>query len=59
MLVLQHFLTKGACMYQPYKKIPKTYEHIDPAEVGNSRNIVVSDQAGKSNILIQIEDDRN
>ena len=30
---------------------PKTYEHIDPTAVGNSRRIVVSDQAGLSNLL--------
>ena len=33
------------------KKDPKTYEHIDPKEVGNHRNIIVSNQAGRSNII--------
>ena len=37
------------------QKDPKTYEHIDPKEVGNVRNIVVSDQAGQSNILSRLE----
>ena len=37
------------------QKDPKTYEHIDPKEVGNARNIVVSDQAGQSNILSRLE----
>ncbi len=36
------------------QKDPKTYEHIKPEEVGNSRNIVVSDQAGQSNILSRL-----
>ena len=37
------------------KKDPKTYEHIDPELVGNERSIVVSDQAGRSNILSRLE----
>ena len=36
-------------------KDPKTYEHIDPILVGNLRNIIVSDQAGKSNIMSRLE----
>ena len=36
------------------QKDPKTYEHIDPKKVGNVRNIVVSDQAGQSNILSRL-----
>ncbi len=31
-------------------KDPSTYEHIDPAEVGNSRIIPMSNQAGQSNL---------
>ena len=37
------------------QKNPKTYEHINPADVGNTRNIIVSDQAGKSNILSRLK----
>ena len=37
------------------QKDPKTYEHIEPELVGNSRNIVVSDQAGKSNIVSRLK----
>ena len=36
------------------QKDPKTYEHINPEEVGNSRNIVVSDQSGQSNIMSRL-----
>ena len=36
------------------EKNPNTYEHIDPEIVGNSRNVVISDQAGKSNILSRL-----
>ena len=37
------------------QKDPKTYEHINPEEVGNTRNIVVSDQSGKSNIISRLK----
>ena len=37
------------------QKDPKTYEHVNPKDVGNVRNIVVSDQAGQSNILSRLE----
>lgn len=32
---------------------PVTYEHIDPSLVGNQRRVLVSEQAGKSNILFK------
>lgn len=35
---------------------PGTYEHIVPELVGNSRRILISDQAGKSNILRKAEE---
>ena len=37
-----------------FPKDPSTYEHIDPEVVGNSRNVIISDQAGKSNLLSQL-----
>ncbi|NDC13559.1 MAG: hypothetical protein EBZ85_05470, partial [Actinobacteria bacterium] len=33
------------------EKDPRTYEHVPPESVGNRREIVVSDQAGRANIL--------
>lgn len=33
---------------------PSFYEHIDPAAVGNERDILVSDQAGRANLLARI-----
>lgn len=36
-------------------KNSKTYEHINPAEIGNSRKILVSDQAGASSIRHKLE----
>ena len=42
-------------MLQQQRKNPSTYEHIDPELVGNSRNVIISDQAGKANLLSQIK----
>ena len=48
------FSHKGGMHVSAVQKDPKTYEHINPEEVGNTRNIVVSDQAGQSNILSRL-----
>jgi 2-isopropylmalate synthase len=49
------FSHKGGMHVSAVQKDPKTYEHIDPEAVGNSRNIVVSDQAGQSNIISRLK----
>jgi 2-isopropylmalate synthase len=49
------FSHKGGMHVSAVQKDPNTYEHIDPEEVGNSRNIVVSDQAGQSNIMSRLK----
>ena len=49
------FSHKGGLHVSAVQKDPKTYEHINPEDVGNSRNIVVSDQAGKSNIISRLK----
>jgi 2-isopropylmalate synthase len=49
------FSHKGGMHVSAVQKNPKTYEHIEPEEVGNSRNIVVSDQAGQSNIMSRLK----
>ncbi len=49
------FSHKGGMHVSAVQKDPKTYEHINPEEVGNSRNIVVSDQAGQSNIMSKLK----
>jgi len=49
------FSHKGGMHVSAVQKNPKTYEHIDPNEVGNSRNIVISDQAGQSNIISRLK----
>ena len=48
------FSHKGGLHVSAVQKDPKTYEHINPEEVGNTRNIVISDQSGKSNIISRL-----
>jgi len=48
------FAHKGGLHVSAVSKDPKTYEHVDPSLVGNIRNIIVSDQAGKSNIMSRL-----
>ena len=49
------FSHKGGLHVSAVQKDPKTYEHIDPENVGNNRNIVVSDQSGRSNIMSRLK----
>ncbi len=48
------FVHKGGLHASTVQKDASSYEHIDPALVGNFRRIVVSDQAGRANVLNQI-----
>lgn len=45
------FATKAGIHASAILKDPKTYEHVEPEKVGNRRRVLVSDQAGKSNLL--------
>jgi len=45
------FAHKGGIHVSAVQRNPLTYEHIQPEWVGNERRIVVSEQAGLSNIL--------
>ena len=49
------FAHKGGLHVSAVNKDPKTYEHINPELIGNHRNIIVSNQAGRSNILSRLE----
>lgn len=49
------FAHKGGLHVSAVAKHPKSYEHIEPEAVGNVRNILVSDQAGRSNILASLK----
>jgi 2-isopropylmalate synthase len=53
---LSAFAHKGGLHVSAVEKDPTTYEHVDPASVGNERHIVVSDQSGKSNILARFRE---
>jgi 2-isopropylmalate synthase len=50
------FAHKGGLHVAAVAKDPRCYEHIDPAAVGNLRHIVVSDQAGRSNIVARMSE---
>ncbi len=45
------FAHKGGLHASAVVKNPGFYEHLDPAAIGNQRDILVSDQAGRSNLL--------
>jgi 2-isopropylmalate synthase len=45
------FAHKGGVHVSAVMKRPETYEHIKPELVGNSHRVLISDLAGKSNIL--------
>ncbi len=49
------FATKAGIHASAVLKDPRTYEHVPPETVGNIRRMLVSDQAGKSNILSELE----
>ncbi|WP_218080727.1 citramalate synthase [Anthocerotibacter panamensis] len=50
------FAHKGGIHVSAVAKNPLTYEHIDPEQVGNLRRVLVSEQAGVSNILEKARD---
>ncbi len=44
------FAHKGGIHVSAIMKAPVAYEHMDPAAVGNTRRVLVSDLSGKSNV---------
>jgi 2-isopropylmalate synthase len=48
------FAHKGGLHSSAVQKDPRTYEHVPPESVGNARRILVSDQAGRSNLLVRL-----
>ncbi len=46
---------KGGIHVSAVAKDPRTYEHVPPESVGNRRKLLVSDQAGRANILAELE----
>jgi 2-isopropylmalate synthase len=49
------FATKAGIHASAVLKEPETYEHVAPETVGNRRRVLVSDQAGKSNLIAELE----
>ena len=48
------FATKAGIHASAIVKEPETYEHVPPETVGNRRRMLVSDQAGKSNLVAEL-----
>jgi 2-isopropylmalate synthase len=48
------FAHKGGIHASAVSKEPRTYEHVQPESVGNSRKLLISNQAGRSNILAEL-----
>jgi len=49
------FATKAGIHASAIAKDPATYEHVTPEAVGNRRKVMVSEQAGKSNVLTELD----
>jgi 2-isopropylmalate synthase len=50
------FAHKGGLHASAAQKDPRTYEHVPPEKVGNERHYLVSDQAGRSNMLARFKE---
>jgi 2-isopropylmalate synthase len=50
------FAHKAGMHVSAIRKRPETYEHIKPELVGNSQRVLISDLAGRSNILRKAEE---
>ncbi|MFZ1989808.1 MAG: citramalate synthase [Alphaproteobacteria bacterium] len=50
------FAHKGGLHVSAVQKDPRTYEHVPPETVGNRRRILVSDQAGRSNVIARLHE---
>jgi 2-isopropylmalate synthase len=49
------FATKAGIHASAVLKDPRTYEHVPPEAVGNTRKVLISDQGGKSNLVAELE----
>ncbi|HVG50751.1 MAG TPA: citramalate synthase [Xanthobacteraceae bacterium] len=49
------FATKAGIHASAILKEPATYEHVAPETVGNKRKVLVSEQAGRSNVLAELD----
>ncbi len=49
------FAHKGGVHVHAVQKLARSYEHMDPADVGNRQHILVSELSGQSNVLAKAE----
>ena len=49
------FAHKAGLHVDALRKDRRTYEHIDPALIGNERRFLISELSGKSNVLAELE----
>jgi 2-isopropylmalate synthase len=49
------FVTKAGIHASAMMKDPHSYEHVLPETVGNLRKVLVSDQAGRSNVMAELD----
>jgi 2-isopropylmalate synthase len=50
------FAHKGGTHVNAVQKVVASYEHIDPTRIGNVRRVLVSDLAGRSNIVMKAQE---
>jgi 2-isopropylmalate synthase len=50
------FSHKGGTHVNAVSKVLSSYEHVDPASVGNTRHVLISDLAGRSNIVMKAKE---
>ncbi|MBN1482142.1 citramalate synthase [candidate division KSB1 bacterium] len=50
------FAHKGGIHVSAIRRNRLTYEHVDPARIGNHQRVLISDQSGQSNILQKAEE---
>lgn len=50
------FAHKGGAHVDALRKCDSTYQHVDPSRVGNRSRIVISELAGRSNVLHKAEE---
>src|SRR5205814_2686559 len=50
------FSHKGGQHVNAVQKLARSYEHVDPSLIGNQRSVLISDLAGKSNIVLKAQE---
>lgn len=50
------FAHKGGMHVNAVQKLARTYEHVEPEQVGNHQNILVSELSGQANVLLKAKE---